>query len=232
MEKVQNFGDDRSKGWCVHCGGANESGDHSPSKVFLDEPYPEDLPVSPSCYACNNGFSQDEAYVAALIESVLAGSADPDRVFRPKIAKMLRHNPELCKVINAGRSETNEGVVFAVDQERVKRVILKLARGHVAFEINEPQLDAPDYVGMRPLTLMSEKERADFENDSGQYLAGWPEVGSRAMNRLLIVGAEAFSGGWLHVQKGRYRYRVGQEGGVSVRFVIRDYLACEVIWQS
>lgn len=232
MEKVQNFGDNRNKGWCVHCGGANESRDHCPSRVFLDKPYPEDLPASPACESCNNSFSQDEAYVAALIESVLAGAADPDRITRPKIAEMLRRNPSLGEAINAGRSETNEGTVFDVDQQRVRRVVLKLARGHAAFEFNEPRIDEPDYVAAKPLMLMTEQERSAFENGEGD-LAVWPEVGSRAMNRLLIVGSEVLSDGWLHVQNERYRYRVGQEGGgLNVRLVIREYLACEVIWRD
>jgi len=54
MRQVPNYGDDQNKGFCVHCGGADESRDHVPSKVFLDEPFPENLPVSPSCLKCNN----------------------------------------------------------------------------------------------------------------------------------------------------------------------------------
>ena len=33
-------------------------------------------------------------------------------------------------------------------------MIVKLARGHVAYQYSEPQLDDPTYVAVMPLTLM------------------------------------------------------------------------------
>lgn len=230
MEKVQNFGDNRNKGYCVHCGGPNETRDHCPSKVFLDEPYPGDLPASPSCAACNNGFSADEAYLACLIESVMAGAANPDIIGRAKVAKLLRGNSALAAIITNCRRETTDGIMFDPDAARVQRVVIKLARGHAAFEINEPQLSEPDIVTIKPLSVMSEEERADFEGDGPQAFMAWPEVGSRAINRLLIVDRMPVLPGWLHVQDQRYRYWVGQGEGVIVRIVIREYFACEVVW--
>ena len=43
MQQLRCYGDDRNKGFCVHCGGPSETVDHVPSKVLLDEPYPENL---------------------------------------------------------------------------------------------------------------------------------------------------------------------------------------------
>jgi hypothetical protein len=67
MEQLRCSGDDRNKGRCIHCGGPDETRDHSPSKVFLDEPYPENLPVCPSCLQFNNTLSIDEEYLACFL---------------------------------------------------------------------------------------------------------------------------------------------------------------------
>jgi hypothetical protein len=77
MEQIPNFGDTRSQGFCVHCGGPDESKDHIPSKVLLDEPFPENMHVCACCFRCNNDLSADEEYLACFLECVLAGDADP-----------------------------------------------------------------------------------------------------------------------------------------------------------
>lgn len=99
----------------------------------------------------------------------------------------------------------------------------------MAYELNEPQLDEPEFFSIKPLELMTNQERQTFERDD-QLVDVWPEVGSRAMNRLLIAGPDVFSEGWLVVQDGRYRYRVTQFDGNRVRMVFREYLGCEVAW--
>ena len=50
------------------------------------------------------------------------------------------------------------------------------------------------------------------------------------MNRMLVTGTDVFGGGWLEVHPDRYRYRVSQDGGMRVSIVLREYLACEVVW--
>ncbi|MBS3961214.1 MAG: hypothetical protein KGZ61_05185 [Sandarakinorhabdus sp.] len=231
MRKVQNFGDDRNKGTCVHCGGPNETRDHAPSIVFLDDPLPSDLPASPSCASCNQGFSLDEAYLACLLECVMAGSADPARVQRKRIAALMRRRPALVAELSGLRHEEEGGPIFRFDRKRVERVLLKLARCHVAFELNEPRTDDPEYVWFTPLSTLSQEARDEFEGGGQGELAGWPEVGSRAMQRLLVFdNADVLDEGWLEVQEERYRFRAYSDGGLCVRIVLREYLACEVRW--
>lgn len=229
MRKIQNLGDNRHKGSCVHCGGPNETRDHAPSVVFLDEPLPPDLPASPSCAACNQGFSNDEAYVACLLECVMVGDANPALVQREKIAALMRGRPKLTAKIAALKRYEGECVIFLFDQKRIENVVLKLARCHVAYEMNEPRIDKPDSVWFQPLSLMTPEALDAFENDQND-VAVWPEVGSRAMHRLLIAEDNAFSEGWLDIQPGRYRFKVTLESGLRVRMVLREYLACEVHW--
>jgi hypothetical protein len=230
MRQVPDYADIRNKGFCVHCGAADETSDHVPSKTFLDEPFPENLPVSPSCFRCNNNLSLDEEYLACLLECVIAGAVDPDKIERPRVARSLTRKHRLTDRLKKARHTVGEQVVWDFEADRIRGVLLKLARGHAAFELNEPRIDAPDAFSFKPLTAMTSGERDVFEGNSEARLAPWPEVGSRAMHKLLIVGSDVYEEGWLVVQEGRYRYRTSQDDGLRVRLVIREYLACETAW--
>jgi hypothetical protein len=72
---------------------------------------------------------------------------------------------------------------------------------------------------------MPDKARDSFE--ASPHTGLWPEVGSRAMHRM-IVGAEG-DYPWIEVQPGRYRYLVAT-GPALVRIVIAEYLAAEIVW--
>lgn len=231
MKQIQDFGDDRNKGWCVYCGDDGETRDHVPSRVLLDEPYPDELPVLPACAACNGAFSRDEAYLACVIECALTGSVESAKG-RRKVGEMLAKSPALATRLAAGRYERDGEKGFNTEPERVRAIVLKLARGHAAFENNEPRTDEPESILFAPFTAMGESVREQFE--SGASGAGgtapWPEVGSRVMTRL-ISGDDLGPGGWIIVQPGMYRYRVDWTDGFRVQIVIREYLAAEVVWE-
>ncbi len=232
MKKIANFGDVRQTGFCVHCDGPTETKDHAPPKVFLDEPYPLTRPTVPSCGECNNGFSNDEEYVAAFVECVVQGTTDPDLLRRVNVAKALRRNSALRGRIERSRreAETLGGgriLTWTPEEERVSRVSLKLARCHAAYELNEPQLEEPDHLLVVPLVSLPADQREHFETPPETGV--WPEVGSRAMRRL-IEEDPGYAGGWCTVQEGRYRYMAVGAGSVMVRGVISEYLAYEIIW--
>ncbi|MGV7184685.1 hypothetical protein [Xanthomonas axonopodis] len=233
MQKLSSFGDIRQTGFCVHCGGSTESLDHAPSKVFLDIPYPPTRPTLPSCTECNNQLSSDEEYLACFIECVICGTTEPASLGREKIAKALRRNNKLRQLIETSRIQTEPGedapLVWMPDEARVQQVVLKLARCHAAYELNEPQLSAPDHLSILPLPTLSEAQREHFETPPDSSV--WPEVGSRAMQRLLIAD-EAYSMGWITVQEGRYRYMAIGAEAVMIRGVLSEYLGYEVIWEN
>lgn len=229
MRQIHCFGDERNKGFCVHCGGPGETVDHVPSKVLLDEPYPENLMAASACRKCNNGLSLDEEYLACLLECVIAGDTQPEKLHRAKIARILQGNSSLLTRLQRARTDGVAGPVWAPENDRVNRVILKLARCHAAFELNEPQLQEPSHLGIKPLSLMMDDERTAFERDNEEFDV-WPEVGSRAMQRVLVAGTDAFDEGWLVVQEGNYRFRTCQANGLTVKIVLREYLGCEVVW--
>lgn len=225
VQQFHDYGDDRNKGWCVFCGGAMETRDHAPSRVLLDEPYPENLPVLACCHECNQSFSLDEEYLACLIECARTGSVQQAQASRQKIAKILARKPALESRLSAARCETAAGIVWKPEDERVRNVIVKLARAHIAYEQNEPQLDEPASVSIVPFCVMTEEFRDEFEESPNTGL--WPEIGSRAMHRIL-VGTEG-DYPWIEVQPGRYRY-LAATGPALVRIVIAEYLAAEVAW--
>jgi hypothetical protein len=229
MEQLRSYADERSLAGCIYCGGATESRDHVPSRILLDEPYPENLPVVPSCESCNGGYSLDEEYFACLVECARMGSVEA--ATRPRIVRKLRENPNLAARIATARSVNQSGAIsFAVEMKRARNVVLKLARGHLAYEANEILRRAPSHFLIAPMETLDDAARKHFESVPSSSV--WPEVGSRAMRRLIIAGKDVVDEGWIEVQSQQYRYFVVAEGAVLVRIVISEYLACEVIWDS
>src|SRR5437588_10375610 len=102
MRQLTNYGDTRQVEACAYCGKAIQTRDHAPSKVLLDEPFPENLPVVPACLPCNNKASFDEEYLACLVECVICGTTDPAKVGREKIRCALARQRALQAWLTAG----------------------------------------------------------------------------------------------------------------------------------
>ena len=94
----------------------------------------------------------------------------------------------------------------------------------------KPDGGAPTYFLIAPLKTLDDEARAHFETVPSSCV--WPEVGSRAMQRLIAFGNDVTDEGWIEVQPDRYRYFVVAEGNVLVRIVVSGYLACEIIWAN
>ena len=235
MDRIEEFVDERQKGWCVHCGNgideAVSNRDHVPSKSFLREPQPANLPFILVCKACNEGYSLDEEYFATCLGCVLSGSTDPERQQDPRIQRILSRSPALRARIEQSRSESQtlsgeHRIMWTPERPRIDRVILKNARGHAFFEYGEPMLDAPAHIWSAPVETMTPEDWHCFHEVATSN--AWPEVGSRMMTRVLT--GQDLVDGWVVVQDGSYRYSVIQEGRIVVRSVISDYLATEVFW--
>jgi hypothetical protein len=122
-----------------------------------------------ACQKCNNGLSLDEEYLACLLECVITGNTVPEKLHRVKIARILRENPSLLARLQRVRSDDAQAHVWATESDRVNRVVLKLARCHAAFELNEPKLDEPLHLEIKPLSHMSDDERVVFERDDDAF---------------------------------------------------------------
>ena len=229
MDPRHLFADNRLLGVCVYCGKAPSTRDHIPSRVLLDEPFPDNLPVADCCETCNDGFSLDEQYLACFIDCVIAGSTLPSDVARPKVSRILAETPALASRICRTKTEELAGQkVWEPEIDRVKNVILKLARGHVAYELSLLQIDEPLCITCTPIIAMADRDVERFLNP--QETPFWPEIGSRAFRTACKQFPELAADHWQIVQPGRYQYLVSQADGLFVRILLSDYLACEVRW--
>lgn len=224
MKQVRNFVDQRCASFCLYCFGATETRDHVPPKAFLDEPYPDNLPVVPSCTDCNVSASLDEQYVASVIEVAHLGSADPRNQRRPKVARWLIDSPLLTSRLLEQMSD--RGVTF--EEPRLKAVVGKIARGLWGFETGELTGDFPLVYRCEALPSMDDVSRQTFYS-RGQHEV-IPEVVSRLTTRIFESSSDDRLAEWFDVQSDRFSYSITalRRGGL-VRFVIGGYLAVEVV---
>lgn len=227
MDPKKLFIDDRMRGICAYCGRRPNSRDHVPSKILLDKPYPDNLPIAESCLSCNNGFAPDEEYLACFIECVINGTSIPNENFRPKIIETLTNRPLIAaRIENSKKLDANGNLIWIPEIERIKTVMLKLARGHIAYELGIQRLDEPEFINFFPLTMLSADDLENFYSLPSHGL--FPEIGSRAFINLWS-GETAFEN-WFTIQKDRYEYSIGQSHGDWVKIIIRNYLGCHVVW--
>lgn len=227
MDPKKLFYDDRFNGICVYCGAYPDTRDHVPSKVLLDEPYPIGLPVVACCKECNNSFSYDEVYIACFIECVINGTSEPNSLNRQKIKRILTKKNHLREKIESCKSTVGETLLWTPEPKRVRNVILKLARGHAAYELAEPQMGDPQHISIWPYGTVSDDVMTDFERSPTHTL--WPEIGSRAfMNASINNFSTTIDRGWNITQNNTYRYMVSYEGAIEVKMVLSEYLFCKV----
>lgn len=244
MDQLRDFSDDRLSQGCAYCGApTRDTRDHVPSRILLDPPMPDNLPVVWACYACNNGFSRDEEYVACLIECAIEGTTDPDKIARGQVALILRRSPALrARLESAGRVVDSQ-IGFVPEADRLVNVVRKLATGHALYELAFPGRREPTSLWCAPLALLSATQREQFESPQVVEILG--EVGSRGIQRMILTEVTLLGAAgdttavrllindWVEVQEGRYRYFAADlPEGVVVRIVIAEYLGAEVWWAA
>ena len=240
MERIEEFVDERQKELCIYCGAllvaVETNKDHVPSKGLLLKPHPENLPVVRVCKGCNSDFSVDEEYLFLFLRCVLAGTTNPDDHRDARVAGAMKRHVNLRARIERSKTEykTRGGetrFIWKPETERVRRVVIKNARGHALFEYGEPMLTEPEHVWIGPIGCMTEEERVSFVSGDEGNLAGWAgEIGSRTMTRVMT--GQDLCDGWVVVQEGVYRFRVDQCGTLRVRSILHEYLATEVYWSD
>ena len=117
--------------------------------------------------------------------------------------------------------------------ERVKRVVIKNARGHALYELDRGMsFEAVDFFAI-PLQILTPEQRDEFETigATGELL-GWSEVGTLRFHRQCGTAQSDMMGPWVIVKNGVYRYAVvdREDDGLLVQSVIQEYLATSVYW--
>ena len=223
---------DKSAGnGCIYCGNSADTREHVPSKVFLGGALPENLPTIPACFKCNNSFSSDEKYVACILD-VLKCKIYSNSNLQDSTVERLEKDVQLKNLIDESVRIIDEKVYFSIDENRLLRILVKLARGHAGFENDYVNFDDDAEIEVRYdyLFNLSENFMQEFNSISESQL--WPEVGSRGL--LIVENLETGDAAgymfWSEVQEGRYRYRVdyNEHGGICVKIVIYEFLYCRI----
>lgn len=216
---------------CIYCGESATTREHTPSKTFLIEPYPENLPTIPACFACNNGYSEDEKYVACFLD-LLKSQVCLDYTQQEQTKLRLLKDEKLQRTLQEQIWIENGKIYFKPDEKRILHILFKLARGHAGFELDYVNFDNIETEVWYDFVFnMSQNDIEEFNNIPVYSL--YPEVGSRGMyviQNLSAGDAQTFAR-WIDVQNGQYRYQVSYDnnGSIVVKIVIFDFLYCRVV---
>ena len=220
MIQRPEYGEWHLKGLCCYCGGWADTVDHVPSKVFLDNPYPDNLPVVPCCRKCNEQFSQDEEYVAVLLECVKWQTFNLEEFKREKVKKIVEHNPAILKTVRESVHPLLDGhFTIETDNARLKTVMTKLIAGHLRFEgLDQLFLHNGFEIHFFQDTLANREFYSEFH--SPIYSGLLSEVGSRAL--IVMVEQDCAGSPWFTVQPNMYEYCVAPDNS-EVRIIIQNY---------
>lgn len=219
MNQVRDFSDKRISSRCCFCGDDGSTGDHVPSKAFLDEPFPENLMIVRCCKECNHSFSADEEYAACVIEVARCGSLD---VEREKVKRMLAHNPSGRGEIWAAADAIRTNVSPVVRNGRIENVVNKVAKGLATFMAGMWVSNIESRVFV--LSKLSSSDKDAFEALQPYEL--WPEAGSRLLQQVVVLNNSEILPLWDVCQEGRFRYLIVQKyDWCEVRMVFSEYLA-------
>ena len=217
---------------CIYCGKPAETREHIPSKSLLIGPFPENLSTIPACFECNNGFSADEECFVCFLElqkSMVCGNYSISKHANDILAK----KESLHRLIESQISSKGSYIYPSFDTKRFKRIITKLAIGHVGYEYDDLNFAGATNLWFQFAPNISGEYKAEFE--SPKLLDVIPEISSRFLCNAFIIqnannGETLALSDWITVQEQRYSYNVSlnDSGGVSVKMIILDFLYCQV----
>lgn len=218
---------------CIYCGNPATTREHVPSKAFLTEPYPENLATIPACFECNNGFSNDEKYISCFLD-VLKEMVYPQYKRKDSTQKLLEKDKKLKSLLDEQIRVSDGKIYYSIDEERLCRILIKLAKGHAGFEFDETCNSYSNISIQYNFSFnMNEDDIAWYEEL--EPMEKLPELGSRSYTLPVLVACDSnedksvFSL-WNEVQQENYRYQVScnRTGGICIKIVIYEMLYCRV----
>jgi hypothetical protein len=230
MIQLKNYADKRQTSLCAYCGEYKTkfTRDHTPSKVFLNKPYPNNLYVLSACFTCNNNFSFDEEYVAYWIAIALYKLNGIETNNYLKAIRAIERNEKLKKLF-FGASLFVEDDLVPIDERRLENILYKLSSGHILYHQNNPKYELPATINWFFLSSLSNSQRYAYEQEI--LVDVYPEVGSRTIMVMDQHGNTYYP--WIVTQEGVYRYLVAETENLQVvKIVFNEFLACEVLWNE
>ncbi|WP_373035376.1 hypothetical protein [Sulfurimonas sp.] len=216
---------------CVYCYEKADSREHLPSKVFLDEPYPTNLAILPSCTICNNSYSEDEQYLACLIDYVQYKLHNLETLKRSKIQRAFNARPNIKNEFENSTKYANNGNIDYIqyDDDRIKNILLKLSIGHATYSLSSIHLDEPSVINYKFATELTQEESTSFNLEPICDVI--PELGSREGTYISVLDDGTPITTWKIIQDGQYRFLAYQnKSSINIRIVIGEYFYSEVIW--
>ncbi|MCL2762485.1 MAG: hypothetical protein FWD36_04665 [Treponema sp.] len=225
MKQIFTFYDSRHDNYCSYCGNRPDTRDHVPSKILLDKPFPENLPVVPCCLECNNKFSVDEEYVSCIFECIIKNICEIKNIKNIRIRNIFERKITLYKKVKELFSNNDIQQILYQEKERINNVLVKLSKGHYKYEFGEPMFNSPDIINTNILKYMKDDDLNKYFSFIKENI--FPEIWSRSF--INFYQKELFW--WIEVQENVYLYLVYRDGDKSiVKIIIMDYFAFEIIW--
>jgi len=142
---------------CSFCNDDATTKDHTPSRNWLEKPYPDNLFTIPACLKCNRSFSLDEEYfLNVLVEISTSRNLISKKEEGGNVFKAREYSPGLkMKIENSLIKAENGKVYFKSEYNRIKRVIEKNALGLYFRKYNKiPNLSLFNCTGFYPFTVV------------------------------------------------------------------------------
>ncbi len=235
--------------FCVYCGEKSDTREHSPSKVFLEKPYPEDLPVLPACRKCNNGFSDDELYTEIYIDSLKYLSGYSQNLREQNLERIKKNSAFLDA--QSDLSKYYNGEKISINQ-KIERILTKLAICHMVYELSEGYgtdncQTHPKLISYSFLFDMSKTEIDNFDGFVFMDNKKLPIIGSRVFDKIYVLepvlncwdGSETKKlqipiMNWTDIQEHNYKYISWLENDDTfrVKIVIHDFLFAEIVFDQ
>lgn len=224
------FKNKRQNSLCVYCGEEATTREHLPSKVFFEHRDQIDFSILPACKKCNNNFSYHEKYLACYIEFLKSKIYNKDYKIRESIKNTLLKDHFIAnKIKNQFKQISGMKYEVSQDTESIEIVLMKLAKGHMAYEMNEIFLDEPKHFSYKFLHDMTKKELLAFNRPVVSEII--PEIGSRLTEYLILTEDGKVLYPWRTISEGEYRFmNFTDKKHSGVKFVINEVLFCKVMW--
>ncbi|MCD8040686.1 MAG: HNH endonuclease [Clostridia bacterium] len=175
--------------FCIYCGEISDTREHIPSKVFLSKPYPDNLAILPACKECNNSFSDDELYTEVYIDSLKYFSGYSSELREENKERIYKNTA----YFDAHRdfAEYYSSELFP-NNEKIKKILRKLAIGHMIYELSEGYSAEENDVELVSLQYkflfdLSKEFRVNFNNLILMNDKKLPLIGSRVFDKIMVI---------------------------------------------